>query len=69
MDAEQVAADLAKHEAVCDERWKTAFNRFDDIDNNVKRIESILIASAGSIIVGGAGILVTIFLMHNYETI
>ena len=65
MDAEQVAADLAKHEAVCAERWKTAFNRFDDIDNNVKRIESILIASAGSIIVGGAGILVTIFLMHN----
>ena len=65
MDAEQVASDLAKHEAVCAERWKTAFNRFDDIDNNVKRIESILIASAGSIIVGGAGILVTIFLMHN----
>ena len=65
MDAEQVAADLAKHEAVCAERWKTAFNRFDDIDTNVKRIESILIASAGSIIVGGAGILVTIFLMHN----
>lgn len=65
MDADQVAADLAKHEAVCAERWKTAFNRFDDIDTNVKRIESILIASAGSIIVGGAGILVTIFLMHN----
>ena len=65
MDVETVAADLAKHEAVCAERWKTAFNRFDDIDNNVKRIESILIASAGSIIVGGAGILVTIFLMHS----
>ena len=65
MDAEQVAADLAKHEAVCAERWKTAFNRFDDLDNNVKRIESILIASAGSIIVGAAGILITIFFMHN----
>lgn len=65
MDAEQVANDLAKHEAVCAERWKTAFNRFDDIDNNVKRIESIIIASAGSIIVGGAGILVTIFFMHT----
>ena len=65
MDAEQVAADLAKHEAVCAERWKTAFNRFDDIDNNVKRIEAILIASAGSIIVGGAGVLVTIFFMHS----
>lgn len=65
MDTEQVAADLAKHEAVCAERWKTAFNRFDDMDNNIKRIESILIASAGSIIVGGVGILITIFFMHN----
>ena len=65
MDADQVASDLAKHEAVCAERWKTAFNRFDDIDNNVKRIESILIASAGSIIVGGAGVFITIFLMHS----
>jgi len=65
MDADKVAADLAKHEAVCAERWKTAFNRFDDIDNNVKRIEAILIGSAGSIIVGGAGILVTIFFMHS----
>ena len=65
MDAEQVAADLAKHEAVCAERWKTAFNRSDDIDENVKRIESILIASAGSIIVGGAGVFMTIFFMHS----
>ena len=45
MDVETVAADLAKHEAVCAERWKTAFNRFDDIDNNVKRIESIINSS------------------------
>ena len=37
MDVETVAADLAKHEAVCAERWKTAFNRFDDIDYNSSR--------------------------------
>ena len=65
MDAEQVAADLAKHEAVCAERWKTAFNRFDDIDENVKRIESIIIAAAGTIIVGGAGLIITMWLMHS----
>ena len=65
MDSEQVAADLAKHEAVCAERWKTAFNRFDDIDDNVKRIESIIIAAAGTIIVGGAGLLTTMWLMHS----
>lgn len=65
MDAEQVAADLAKHEAVCAERWKTAFNRFDDIDDSVKRIESIIIAAAGAIIVGGAGLVTTMWLMHS----
>lgn len=68
MDAEQVAADLAKHEAVCAERWKTAFNRFDDIDDSVKRIESIIIAAAGAIIVGGAGLVTTMWLMHSQET-
>ena len=65
MDVETVAADLAKHEAVCAERWKTAFNRFDDIDNNVQRIESIIIAAAGTIIVGGAGLIITMWLMHS----
>ena len=65
MDAEQVANDLAKHEAVCAERWKTAFNRFDDMDTNIKRLETILISSAGGLIVGGAGIITTIMLMHS----
>ncbi|HAW05212.1 MAG TPA: hypothetical protein DCW83_11030 [Saprospirales bacterium] len=65
MEVEQVASDLAKHEAVCAERWKTAFNRFDDMDNNIKRIESIIIASAGTIIVGAAGIIISIWLMHT----
>ncbi len=65
MDAEQVANDLAKHEAVCAERWKTAFHRFDDMDDNIKRIESIIIAAAGTIIVGAAGIIISIWLMHS----
>jgi hypothetical protein len=65
MEVEQVASDLAKHEAVCAERWKTAFNRFDDMDDNIKRIESIIIASAGTIIVGAAGIIISIWLMHS----
>ena len=64
MDAEQVASDLAKHEAVCAERWKTAFNRFDDLDENVKRIETILISAAGTIIVAGCGIIVTLWMNH-----
>ena len=64
MDAETVANDLAKHEAVCAERWKTAFNRFDDLDENVKRIETILISAAGAIIVASGGLIVTLWMNH-----
>lgn len=64
MNVEEVSANLAKHEAVCAERWKTAFRRFDDIDENVKRIEMIMISVAGAIIVGGATVFFTIWTMH-----
>ena len=64
MDAETVAKDLARHEAVCAERWKTAFNRFDDLDENVKRIETILISAAGAIIVAAGGLIVTLWMNH-----
>ena len=65
MNVEQVAADLAKHEAVCAERWKTAFNKFDDMEENIKRIETILITCAGGIIVGGATVILTILSLHG----
>ncbi len=64
MDAEDVAAELVKHEAVCAERWKTAFNRFNDLDESVKRIETILISAAGALIVGGMGLIMTIWNIH-----
>jgi len=65
MDANEVAAELAKHEAVCAERWKTCFNKFDDIESSISRIETILISVSGTIIVAGAGILWTMFSMHG----
>ena len=34
MELNEVAADLAKHEAVCAERWKTAFNKFADVEKS-----------------------------------
>ena len=46
------------------ERWKTAFNRFDAIDQQVGRLETILIGAAGAIIAGGCGVLWTILSMH-----
>ena len=54
MSVEKVASDLEKHEAICAERWHTAFNRFDDIDEEVNKIQNILIASAVGIITAGA---------------
>lgn len=54
MSVEKVASDLEKHEAICAERWHTAFNRFDDIDAEVNKIQNILITAAGGIITAGA---------------
>ena len=61
MEADEVALELAKHEAVCAERWKTAFNRFDKLDREISRIETIMISVAGSLIVGGAGLIITMW--------
>ena len=54
MEIEQVAANLEKHEAICAERWKTIFNkivsmekgasdRFNGIEEQVSRIETIFL--------------------------
>jgi hypothetical protein len=65
MEVEEVAANLEKHEAICAERWKTAFNRFDDMDASIKRIETILITASGSIIVGGATLVLVLLGVHG----
>ena len=76
MDVNEVAAELAKHEAVCAERWKTNFNklkdmekgadgRFNSMDSQITRIETILIGVSGTLIVAGAGILWTMISMHS----
>ena len=63
MEADEVALELAKHEAVCAERWKTAFNRFDNLDRQVGGIETVMISCAGCLIVGGAGLVITLMNM------
>ena len=54
-----------EHEAMCEERWKTCFNRLETLDEGVGRLETILIGVAGTVIVGGVSVLLTI-LMMNY---
>ena len=65
MEVTEVAAELAKHEAVCAERWKTAFNKFEGIEDQINRIETIMIGAAGAIIVGGIATLTTVLAMHT----
>ena len=75
LETEELAAELEKHEAICAERWKTVFNqlqgieersgkRFDGVESSITRIETILISVAGTIIVAGAGMIITMFTMH-----
>jgi hypothetical protein len=75
MEVEQVAAELAKHEAICAERWKTVFNnlesmergaekRFNGIDDQTSKIETIILSSAGFLIVTLAGIVVSMMTIH-----
>ena len=53
-----------EHEAMCEERWKTCFNRLETLDEGVGRLETILIGGAGTVIVGGVSVLLTILMMH-----
>ena len=64
MELNEVAANLDKHEAVCAERWKTAFNKFSDVETQINRIETIMIGVAGTLIVGGITTIATILSMH-----
>ena len=74
MDIKEVAANLEKHEAICAERWKTIFNkieamekgesgRINGIEEQVSRIETILLGTAGFLIVTLAGVVITMFTM------
>ena len=56
---------MSKHEVMCDERWKTCFSRLDNLDSSISRLESIAIAACGTILVGGASVVISIFMMHS----
>ena len=75
MEIKQVAANLEKHEAICAERWKTIFNkietmekgasnRFNGIEEQVSRVEDILLGSAGFLIVTLAGVVISMITIH-----
>ena len=55
---------MSSHEAMCEERWKTCFNRFDNMDSSIGRIEMILISCAGALIVGATTLIFTMWQLH-----
>lgn len=51
---------IETHEVKCDERWKTTFNRLDDIDVKLEKLDSRQIQVGGAIILFLLGTIVTI---------
>ncbi len=58
----EIEVEMAQHEAQCEERWKTTFNRLMDIEDHLKRIETRIMLGAGSLIVFLAGVIVKLLL-------
>ena len=58
----ELEIEMAQHDAQCTERWKTTFNRLQDIEDHLKRVESRLMLGAGSLIIFLAGVIVKLLL-------
>ena len=58
----EVAAELARHEVHCEERWKTTFNRLDETDKKLEQMQSRQLQIGGSVIAFLAGLVVTLVL-------
>lgn len=57
-----IELEMASHEAQCEERWKTTFNRLQDIDESLQRIESRVMAGGGAIILFMLGLLASLWM-------
>ena len=51
---------LFAHEIQCEERWKTCFQRLEDVENSLNRIETRMTHMGGTVIIFLAGVIVTL---------
>ena len=58
----EIEIEMAQHDAQCEERWKTTFNRLIGIEDAMKQMESRLLVGAGSMIIFLAGVIVTLLM-------
>jgi hypothetical protein len=49
--ANDVAADLAKHDAICQERWKTIYKKTDELQASVNSLKGWLLAGLTTILI------------------
>jgi len=59
---DHVVDQFLRHEVQCEERWKTTFNRLDDIDGKLDRMEERQVKVGGALILFLAGLVVTLVL-------
>lgn len=57
---DKLEIELATHEVQCEERWKTCFQRLEDVERGLMRIESRMMGIGGTVILFLAGVLVTL---------
>ena len=57
---DKLEIELATHEVQCEERWKTCFQRLEDVEKGLMRIESRMMGIGGTVILFLAGVLVTL---------
>lgn len=65
-DIQRLESELKVHEVQCEERWKTTFNRLEDIETALLRMEQRQIQMGGAVIVFLAGLVVTLLSYSLY---
>jgi len=58
----ELEREMSSHETMCEERWKTTFNRLQDIESGIKKLENRIITASGSIILFLAGVIITLLM-------
>lgn len=56
----EIEKNMLAHEVQCEERWKTCFQRLEDLETSLNRVESRMLSMGGTVILFLAGVLVTL---------
>ena len=54
---------IERHEAMCEERSKTIFNRLDSIDESLTALNRMVLTAAGTVILSMGGVIVSLLFL------